>query len=215
MGIRRVGDPVLAAVQDIAVVLLFRPQLHADHIAARAFLGHGKRAHGLARTQVGQILAALFVRAVQLDLVHAQVRMRAIGQADGCAGPRDFLDRDDMGQIAHARAAKFLGDGDAQQPQVTHLGPKVVRKGVGLVDLGRDGLDAVLRPAMHHVAQGVHILAQIEFHPSREHPRSPHPRFIERPFISGITRPAPFRQGKACAGTHDRSTPALTRFQSP
>ena len=38
MRIRRVCDPVFAAVQDIAVVLLFRPQLHADHVAARAFL---------------------------------------------------------------------------------------------------------------------------------------------------------------------------------
>ena len=106
--------------------------------------------------------------------------MRAIGQTDAGAGPRDLLDRDRVGQIAHAGAAVFLGDGDAQKAEVAHLAPQVGGEDVLAVHLRGDGLDPFLRPAVNHVAQGVHVLAQVEIHPSREHHNPP--PVIERSF---------------------------------
>ena len=95
--------------------------------------------------------------------------MRAIAQRNRGRGARDFLDRDHMRQIGHADAAEFLGHGDAQEAKIAHFFPEFVGKGVAGVDLCRHRLDALLRPAMHHLAQGIHILAQIELHDCVEH----------------------------------------------
>ena len=176
-----VGDPVLGTVEDIIAVPLVRPQLHADDVGPRPFLGHGQRADMLAGTQLRQVSPLLLVRAVQFQLVDAQVGMGPVGQADAGRGAGDFLDGDGVGQITHPRSAVFLGDGDAQQAQLAHLAPQGGGKLVRSVNLRRDRLDPVLSPAVHGLAQRVHILAQVEFHASGEHPPNPSP-VIERSF---------------------------------
>ena len=82
-----------------------------------------------------------------------------------------------MRQIAHARPAVLFIHRDAQQAQIAHLGPQLVGKGVGAVGFGRQGRDAIGGPSVDHLAQRVHILAQIEFHAPREH-RDPPPRLL-------------------------------------
>ena len=106
--------------------------------------------------------------------------MRAVGQADRGRGAGDFLDRDGMGEVAHARPAVFLLDRDAEQAELAHLAPELVGEGVRPVGVGRDRLHALLRPAMDHVAQGGDLVAEVEGHRGSEHAASP--AFIERLF---------------------------------
>ena len=164
VGVGAVGDPVFVAAEPKVIVPLFGAQFHADHIAARARFGHRQCAHVFAADQTGQVFCLLLGRAVQFDLVDAQVRMRAIGQRHRGRRPRDFLDRNGVRQIGHARAAEFFLDGDAQQAQLAHLRPQGGGEFIGLVDLLRHRAHALLRPAVHHLAQAVGILAQIEGH---------------------------------------------------
>ncbi len=95
--------------------------------------------------------------------------MGAVGQRDAGAGPGDLLDRDHMREVSHPGAAVFLGHGDAQQAQLAQFGPELGGELVAAVDLGGHRLQPFLRPAVHHVAQGIHILAEIELHTCVEH----------------------------------------------
>ncbi len=67
--VRAVGDPHLAAVQDITVAALVCLEFHRNNIGAGAGLGHGKRPDMLARNQLRQISALLCRFAVAVDLI--------------------------------------------------------------------------------------------------------------------------------------------------
>jgi hypothetical protein len=59
IGAGAIGDPELAAVEDVAVALPLGLELHGHDVGARARLRHGERADVLARDQLGQIFALL------------------------------------------------------------------------------------------------------------------------------------------------------------
>jgi hypothetical protein len=162
VGVGAVGDPHLGAVQQVVAALVLGAQLHADDVAAGARLAHGQRAHVLAADQLGQVFLLLRLAAVALDLVDAQVAVRAVGQADGGAGAADLLHGDHVRQVAHVGAAVLLGHGDAQHAQLAHLGPQVHRGTGRSVDLGRARGDLGLREVAHGVAQGVDVFAKLE-----------------------------------------------------
>src|SRR3546814_9758203 len=73
--------------------------------------------------------------AVQADLVDAEIGVRAIAQADRRRGPADLLHRHAMLEVAHAGAAVFLADCDAEHAEAAELAPEVVREGVVAVDV--------------------------------------------------------------------------------
>ena len=145
----------------------------------------------IARDESGQVFPALFIRAVQLDLIDAEVGVRAVGQRDRGRGARDFLNRDHMGEIGHARAAEFFRHGDPEKAEIAHLFPKCSGKFVARVDLGCHGFDPLLGEPVHHIAQGIHVLAQIERHRRVEH--ADLLQFIEQSFIK---EPQPARRVK-------------------
>ena len=88
--------------------------------------------------------------------------MRAVGQPDRGAGPRNLLHGDAMGEVAEPCPAPLLLDRDAKQPELAELRPQLPRKAVGAVDLGRVGRDLVLGKGPHRVAQHVDIAAEAE-----------------------------------------------------
>ncbi len=138
----------------------------------------------LARDQLWQVLHLLLVGAVQLDLVDAKVGMRPIGERHRGAGPGDLFHCNHMRQIGHARPAVFFRRGDAQKAQLAKLFPQLVGKLVLLVDLGRHRFDALLRPAMHHIAHRVDVFTKIEIHRVHEHgARVSKGKLFERLFI--------------------------------
>ena len=104
----------LVAVEQVVAALVLGLELHANDVGAGAGLAHGQRADMFAGDQLGQVFGALGVGAVALDLVDAQVAVRAVAQAHRGGGARDFFHRDHVGQVAHAGAAVFLAHRDAR-----------------------------------------------------------------------------------------------------
>ena len=72
----------------------------------------------LTADQLGQISFFLRSRAIQRQLVHAQIRMSAVAQAHGSGGARNFFHGDGMGEVAQAGAAVFFLDGETQEPKL-------------------------------------------------------------------------------------------------
>ena len=162
VGFGAVGDPHLAAVQDVAVALAFGPRRHRDDVRARARLAHGERADMLARDELRQIAPLLRRRAVAADLVDAQVRVRAVRESDRGRAAAHLLHRHDMREIAHAGAAQFLLDGDAEQADGAELRPKIARERVVAVDRCGARRDLGVGEVAHAVAQHVDLGAEIE-----------------------------------------------------
>ena len=99
--------------------------------------------------------------------------MRTVGQRDGGRRPRDFFHRNHMRQVRHTCPAKLFRNSDAQQTQVTKLFPELIGKLVFQIDVRCHWLDALLRKAMHHLAQCVDVFTQIKIHRVHEHGASP------------------------------------------
>jgi hypothetical protein len=116
----------------------------------------------LAAEQCGQIAPLLLLGRVQGDLVHAQVRVRAIRQAHRGRGARNLLHRDDVGEIAHARAAVALRHRQPEQTELSELTPEVAREEVAAVDLAGARGDPFPGEAAHLIAHGVDGLSQPE-----------------------------------------------------
>ena len=168
VGDRAVGDPHLAAVDDVAVALLLGAGRHRHHVGAGVRLRHRQRADMLAGNQLRQIFPLLRLVAVAADLVDAEIGMRAVGQADRRRRARDFLDRDAVLEIAEPGAAIFLLDGNAVQAERADLRPEVAGKLIALVDLGGARRDLVAGEILHGFADRVRGLAEIEIeHPMR------------------------------------------------
>ena len=70
-----------------------------------------------AADQPRQVAPPLRLAAVAADLVDAEIGMRAIRQPDRGRRARDLLHRDDVLQVAHAGAAVFLLDRDAEDAE--------------------------------------------------------------------------------------------------
>lgn len=83
VGVGPVGYPHLGAVEEIAAVDLLGRCAHAHDVAAGAGLGHGQRANLGAGNQAGEVLLLLLRAAVELQLVHAELRVRRVAQPNG------------------------------------------------------------------------------------------------------------------------------------
>ena len=134
VSIRAVGDPHLAAVEQVIATLVFGLQLHADHVRAGTRFTHGQSAHMFTTDELGQVLLLLGFVAVAVDLVHAEITVSTVGQPHRSAGPRDFLHSHHVGQIAHRCAAVLLGYGNAEHTQVTHAAPEIHGELVGPIN---------------------------------------------------------------------------------
>src|SRR6476661_260393 len=119
----------------------------------------------LARDQLRQIFRLLLAIPPAAELVDAEVRMGAVAEPDRGRGPRHFLLRDDMLEIAEAEAAIFLLDGDAVEAECAHFGPKLARKPVLRVDLRGERGNAVGGEARGGLADRIRHLAEREVQP--------------------------------------------------
>ena len=162
LGHGTVGDPHFRAIDDVAVALAFRARRHRHDVGARVRLRHRQRPDMLAGNELGQIARLLRVIAVAHDLIDAEVRMGAVGQADRARGARDFLHRHAMLEIAKAQAAILLRRGDPMQAEFSHLWPEVARKLIVAVDLSGARRDLLLCEAAGAVADHRGALAEIE-----------------------------------------------------
>src|SRR5262249_51442491 len=136
--------------------------LHGDDIGTGPRLRHRERSNMLAAAQFRQVLLALRVRAVQTELIHAQVGMGPVGEADRARGARDFLHDGGVSQIAQARATPALRHGDTQQPLLSERRPQVARKLVAAVYLGGARRDPLGGEAPHLGADLLEALIEPE-----------------------------------------------------
>ncbi|MNV41488.1 hypothetical protein D3C71_1331270 [compost metagenome] len=171
--IRAVGDPHLVAVEHVVVAALVRAQFHRDHVRAGAGFTHRQRADLLAAAQPGQEALLLVFGAVLAQLVHAQVRVRAVGQADAAGGTRDFFHRHHVRQVAHAAAAVFFLHGQAEQTLLAELAPQRMREQVLFIGLGGQRGDLRGGKMGHALAQQVDLVAEMEVHGGHVHGATP------------------------------------------
>src|SRR5262249_4214779 len=148
-GMRTVGDPHLAAVEDVAVALFLRAGAHRGHVRASLGLRHGERSDVLAGNELWQQPALLRRCAIPANLVDAEVGMRPIGQPDGRRGSRYLLHGDTMLDVTEAQASPFLLDRDAVRSKLAKPGPQITRKAVAAVDLLGSRGDIRRRKAAH------------------------------------------------------------------
>ena len=88
--------------------------------------------------------------------------MRAVRQADRGGGAGDLLHRDDVLEIAHAGAAVFLLDRDAEHAEIAQLAPQIHRECVVAIDRRGAWRDLVGGEVLHRVAQHVGGFAEVE-----------------------------------------------------
>ena len=116
----------------------------------------------LAGNQLREVAALLLIASIAPDLVHAKVRVRAVGKADARAGPAHLLHGDAMFQIAEPGAAPFFFNGDAVETECAHRLPKVARECVGAVDFGGARRDLVLGKGPDGFAKHIGVFAEAE-----------------------------------------------------
>ena len=89
--------------------------------------------------------------------------MRAVGQAERSRGAADFLDRDDVFEIAEAEPTIRFVDGQAMQAELAHLAPQLVaREMVFAVDLLGQRGDLLVGETRHGFADHLCALAELE-----------------------------------------------------
>ena len=104
--VRSVRDPHLRAVRTPAAVDALGTTAHRpEHVRAGVGLAHRERPDLLARDQSREPSRALLGGGVQPQVVHAQVRVRGVRQADGRGTARELLDarRDARGTSGRRR----------------------------------------------------------------------------------------------------------------
>ncbi len=107
LGLARVGDPALHAVEDPEVAVADGLGLHAGRVRARVGLGEAYENIAVALGERAQVLLLQLLGAGEdhgqrAELVHRR------DQGGGGADPRHLLDHDDGGQRVGARAAVRL-----------------------------------------------------------------------------------------------------------
>ncbi len=126
-------------------------------------LGQAEAADHLAGGELGQIFLALRLGAVGIDRMHHQRRLhrqrRAVAGIDALDLARDQA----VGDIAEARAAIFLRDGRAEQPERAHLGQQVAVDLLLAIGLDHPRHQLVLRKAARGVAHHALLFGQLAF----------------------------------------------------
>src|SRR3546814_7464668 len=82
---------------------------------------HGQRADVLPGDQLRQVAPLLLGAAVAAELVHAEIGMRPVAEADTGRGAADLLHRHAVLQVAHAGAAVVPVHRQAEQAERAHL----------------------------------------------------------------------------------------------
>src|SRR5687768_5767024 len=95
-------------------------------------------------------------------MVHAEIRMRAVREADRGGGATDLFHCDDMREIAQARAAALLLDSDAEQTKRAQIGPKLGREAIIAIDMRSERRDTIARKLCDARSQRVEVVAKTE-----------------------------------------------------
>ena len=135
VGVVAVGGEGLRAVEDPVLAVAHRHGARAAGVGAGFGLGERPAAELFALRQRDDVFALLLVGAELVDVVGAERIVRGDDEADGAVDARELFDGDDVFDVAEAGAAVFLGEDDAQKPELRQLGNELERETRGLVPL--------------------------------------------------------------------------------
>ena len=90
--------------------------------------------------------------------------MRGDGDRHRRVDPRQLLDRDRVRERVPAAAAVLLGDRDAHQPELGHLGDELVGEAVLAVELLGDRRDLLVGERADGVADQLVLGGEVEVH---------------------------------------------------
>jgi len=121
IGDRAVGDPRLAAREQVAPVGLLGARAHAAGIRAVVRLGEAEAAHELPACEPGEETLALGLRAVGVDRMHDQRGLHAHRRAIARVDPLDLARDQSVGHVRDGRTAIALGQRRSEQSQGAHL----------------------------------------------------------------------------------------------
>ena len=120
VGDRRIADPHLAAVEDVAAIHLAGAALHAARVRAMIGLGQAEAADHLAGRELGQVFLPLLLGAEGVDRMHHQGRLHGQGRAVAAIDAFDLAGDDAIGDVAGAGAAIAL-DRRAEKAELAHF----------------------------------------------------------------------------------------------
>ena len=103
----------------------------------------------------GRYLLFCSVIAVAVDLVHAEVGVRAVGQGDRRRATADFFHDDHVRQVTQAGTTVFFRHGHAEQAHVAELAPQVGGEQIVDVDLSGARGDLFGDEGLNLIAQHV------------------------------------------------------------
>ena len=164
VGDGRVRDPVLLAVEDVAVALAARGRPHRGDVGARGRLGQAEAGELLAAGLRHEVALLLLLRAVAQQRERVQPDVDRDQRPEGRLAALDLLAGERLGDEVEPGAAVLLGDDDPEQAQLGHaLDHRHVELVVDVV------LDRVRQHALvHELPDGVLdqplLRSQVEIH---------------------------------------------------
>jgi hypothetical protein len=164
-GLVGVGDEALGAGEAIDLAFARRPGLDGGAVRPRARLGQGEAGDDLTAGDARQPFRLLFLAAGHDQALAADTDIGAEGGAEGGRGAAKFEGEPYLLRHGQAEPAIFLGDGEAEQPQLPHLADDLVGDLVGLADLLLERPQPLGDETAHGVDEGVEDF-EVEGHAS-------------------------------------------------
>ena len=135
VGVMTVGGECLGTIDQPTVVDFLGGRARATRIRAGFGLGQRPAAQFLSLGEGNHVFLSLPLIAKLENVIRAKRIMRGHDNADGTVHARKLLDDDRVFEIAHARAAIFLGENNAEQPHLGEFGHNFRREDGGFVPL--------------------------------------------------------------------------------
>ena len=111
----------------------------------------------LAATKLGQVMLFLRVGATAINLVHAEIRVRAIAQPNRGRGTTDLFHGNALGEIAKASSAVYFVDCNTESAHSTEFWPEIFREVVVVIDTSGSRCDLGLRKCEDGIALLINI----------------------------------------------------------
>ena len=151
IGDRRIGDPGLGAVEDVAAIDLLRARAHGGGIGPRIGFREAEAAHPFAGAQLRQVFLALLLGPVGVDGEHHQRGLHREGRAVAGIDALDLARHQPVGHVGDAGAAIALERG-AEETHLAELVHDLAVEGLVAEGLQHAGLQLLLAELARRIA---------------------------------------------------------------
>ena len=164
VGDRAVGDPILGAVDEVAIALAHRRRPLLGGIRPRLRFGQAEAADLLSSRERLEPALFLLVVAVLEHRIAEERIVHAEGDADGSAAARDLLDGQGIGDGVHPRAAPLRRHRDSAETELEGLADRLGREPVLAIPALGVGPQFLFRELPAGVAQQPLLFGEFDLH---------------------------------------------------